>query len=357
MPHTAPNEQIEAEITQIKKNYAEARLLKIIAGSLSRRKPLCPVVNECGGCVWQHISYPEQLKQKQDFIKYQLKNILPENIEVPPVVPSPNEYYYRNRVQIHVRSVHAKNNVEFGFFKAGTNSIVPIENCAIASSTLFRDLSVELQKHTLKSDAAPHKFELALDSRGARIVRDLSQVDSEFTQVNSLVNDRIQAYVVDAITQYASSPIEHILDLYCGSGNITEPLANRFTSAQIIGVEVNAKAIATAQAKNSTHIKYIAQDVAVFLSQQTAKTNTVITVDPARAGLGTRVCEQILSLKPALIVYVSCSLPSLARDLQILCKENYKIVSVKGFDMFPQTEYVETIVVLLPRDMKVFCSS
>ncbi|MCB0350148.1 MAG: class I SAM-dependent RNA methyltransferase [Bdellovibrionales bacterium] len=354
VPQTAPNEKIKATITKKKKNYGEARLLEILEASPSRREALCPVVTECGGCAWQHISYSEQLNQKRDFIKHHLKAVLHDRVTLPPISPSVVEYRYRNRVQVHARKNFA-NEIEFGFFKAGSNSLVPISDCYISEPELFSGLKAALQHENLTQKNGFHKYELAMKG-SERVIRDLSKDESEFTQINSAQNQSMIQYVLNEVNRLKPEHISKIYDLYCGSGNITEPMAKTFAPTPVVGVEMTQKAIDRAKLHASPNAEYIAGDVATFLSRQKLQAHTVVTLDPARAGLGSTTISQLLRLKPDLIVYISCSLPSLARDLQSICKNDYAIDSVCGFDMFPQTEYVETVVTLLPRDMKAFCS-
>jgi tRNA/tmRNA/rRNA uracil-C5-methylase (TrmA/RlmC/RlmD family) len=352
VPDTAPNEQVSAQITELKKNYGVARLVDIIKPSGERVIARCPVVSTCGGCSWQHVSYPEQLRQKHQFLLHYLKKFLPPDFIVPSIVPSPNEFNYRNRVQVHaMRSPTGA--VEYGFFKKGTNNLVKIKACDISENILFESLESELSSRISVKDKKLRKFELAINNEGNRVIRDLNQEESEFSQVNSKQNDNLKDYILIKINQ-SEKNVEVIYDLYCGSGNITVPLAKAFPNCEIIGVESNVTAIEQAKQNKLANTTYFAKDVFSYLQQVKTTPPAAIVLDPARAGLSSEVINELLRLEPQIIVYVSCSLPSLARDLALLCSK-YKIHDVCGFDMFPQTDYLESIVTLLPRAIDDFC--
>lgn len=366
VPDVAPQESVRARITNIKKNFAEAELINVVVPSPARRDPPCPVVHRCGGCPWQHITYIEQLRQKQLLLAHQLRKLLPDHLRSPEILPAPNEFHYRNRVQIHAK-MRNPNIVEYGFFAKGSNDIVSIESCLISDPSLFEGLSDELIALNRSSRPAlfenkshkPIKIELALDSEGKRSIRPLHMQESQFTQVNSQQNLILQKIIVDWLYTHGPQGLSglKIFDLYCGSGNLTLPISKNFAGSEIVGVEYSPSAITRAKSfaeDSGAKIHFVSQDVGEFLSTATPQPNTVMILDPPRAGLDLRVREHILRLQPDLILYVSCSLPTLARDLSSLFGQNhpssshpkYEVVNLVGLDMFPQTEYLETITAL-----------
>lgn len=368
VPETAPEERVLIQVTQVKKNFGNGRLVQVIHPSTSRRTPPCPIAGKCGGCVWQHISYDEQLKQKQLILSHQLKNILPPEIKILPIVPSPNEFRYRNRVQIHLESTDQSKTANFGFFAKGTNSIITTSDCLIADDRLFANLVSDsnftlvtkqiLQKLPAKQNLRARnnhsqhnnleKIELALTDNGERAIRPLASTESEFTQVNSPLNLILKQHVVTLLKE--QNQFQNIYDLYCGSGNMSFPVMDAFPEAKLTGVELNQGAIERATAKllalpTKNNAQFITSAVHKFLKRtKTLLPNTAIILDPPRAGLEQGVIDQLLRLRPEFIIYISCALPTLARDLSKF--QNYSVSSAQGFDMFPQTEYLETVVTL-----------
>lgn len=345
VPKTAPGDKILATVTVIKKNYAEAELNKILKPSMFRREAPCPVADQCGGCVWQRIVYEEQVRQKKALLTYNLRNFLPENLKNIEVIPAENEFRYRNRVQVHTRKL-PDGKKYFGFFQTGSNELVPITDCLISDARLFEDLNVD--------HLGEKKTEIGLDENNKRVIRDLAHTPSEFTQVNTAQNKVLQDCVLGLVKKNITNSIETIYDLYCGAGNLTFPIFNFAKKIKMIGVEENSAAIAKARTKAQSsamgEIHFISEDVSLFLEKTKQIAPSIFIVDPPRAGLGSKVVQNILRLKPLTVVYVSCNLSTLARDLKQLCHNTagprYQLRSAVGLDMFPQTEHIETVVEL-----------
>ncbi len=352
VPKTAPNETVRARITQLKKNYAEAELLEILSASPHRREPPCPYSHRCGGCTWQHVQYPSQLEQKRGLIAHALRKWWPNGMPIE-VTPSPEEFRYRDRVQIHADIATEA----FGFFEAGSNQLVAIEDCLISDARLFHDLKPALQKklRSLPALGPQKKFrkvELVLQDDKTRRLVDLESEEPAFRQVNPAQNLNLVEAVVAQLSLDGQPPAQ-ILDLYCGDGNFSFPLAQAFPKTPILGVEFSASAVHRAQEKcrelRLPNIRFFASDTAQHIRKLPRTPQTAVLVDPPRAGLDKATAQELLRLAPDKIVYVSCSLSTLARDLSTLCEHQYEVSSVRGFDMFPQTEHIETLTTLLPR--------
>jgi tRNA/tmRNA/rRNA uracil-C5-methylase (TrmA/RlmC/RlmD family) len=284
-------------------------------------------------------------------VEFQLKKHLAHVNPSVEFFPAPEEYRYRNRVQIHARKIHGR--LEYGFFAPKTNELIPVEDCLISDPILFQDLKPEINK--LKFTEKPAKIELAVGPDGRRRIRDLRAVDSIFTQVNSAVNAQLTNFVVQGVhDDILKSNCSELYDLYCGDGNLSFPLRAALSEdISIHGVELSPQAISRAQHKAQTeqlqNIHFYAHDVGPFLQSHNTFAQAAVVLDPPRAGLGPQVTTELLRLKSPFIVYVSCNLSTLARDLDALAL-GYNVSRVAAFDMFPQTEHVETVVILLPRD-------
>jgi 23S rRNA (uracil1939-C5)-methyltransferase len=176
--------------------------------------------------------------------------------------------------------------------------------------------------------------------------------------VNTAVNKKMVEHVVSLALQVATQNAT-VYDLYCGSGNFTFPLANELATKKMnvttVGIEENASAIRQAEEQYKSiappyKMQFFSKDVGLFLTQLAAVDKTAVFVlDPPRAGLSKVVLDHCLRLNPGALIYISCNLSTLARDLEHL-KARYHAVALTSFDMFPQTEYIETVSLLLPRD-------
>lgn len=360
---TAPDEDVEVEITFLKKNFAEARLVRVVQPSPHRREPECPVAGRCGGCSWQHVSYSEQLKQKRGLVQEAIRRFSGFELEVAEVTPSPNEYRYRNRIQLH----HADGNV--GFFQRGSRTIVDINDCFIAEDSIgqrIANLKAALKK------ARPGRTEMFVDRSGKAHSRLLAAatkrtsddaqmseaVGPAFSQVNSaqnrifveaVVSFMSERYTVLQGTRGAASPA--IFDLYAGSGNFTFPIGKALPHAHITAVELSAESVRDADDRLKREAKYknitfMHGDVARFLANVDMKPRSLVLLDPPRAGCEEQVMRELARQRPAVILYVSCHPVTLARDLRFLHDADYKLEQIRPFDMFPQTDHVESLAIL-----------
>lgn len=353
VPDTAPDERVSIEITALKKNFAEGRLLKVLMPSPHRISPPCPVAGSCGGCTWQHIAYPEQLRQKQSMVRDALRKFAARgNVEVLPVVPSPHEFTYRNRVQVHYASG------ALGFYRRGSNEIVPIEGCLITEDALNQEFA-PLRDRLKREQSGPTRIELYQTERGEVGFSDQPRFSDElgFAQVNTAQNQQLVEFVLSRL--HPATPV--IVDLYAGAGNFTLPVARLRPANVVVGVELHAKSVrvgrdrARAQTPNTTvhfveakvedFLKTVANDQQTEVTREGIKNATVI-LDPPRAGCEQSVLQTLASLKPRRIIYVSCHPVTLARDLAFLAPAQFRVVEVQPFDMFPQTDHVETVVII-----------
>lgn len=359
----APDEDVEIELSNVKKNFAEARLIRVIKTSPHRVTPPCPVAGVCGGCNWQQVSYPEQLKQKRALVIESLRKFsgfaLSEQ-QVAEVVASPNEFRYRNRIQLHHSGPRA------GFHKRGSHEIVDIDDCPITEKKIACEIP-RIKKEFVHRKAG--RIELYLSQDGEFSVRDLSSTDERaadnqnldevgpaFAQVNTAQNIRLIDFVIERlkISVDRSRPAK-IYDLYAGSGNFTFPLARALPELPLIAVELNKESVERATAvierdfKHHRDICFVQSDVGAYLAGHSLGNEIVsqasaVLLDPPRTGCGPEVMASLASARPQEIVYVSCHPVTLSRDLQALSQCGYGVEVIQPFDMFPQTDHVETVI-------------
>jgi 23S rRNA (uracil1939-C5)-methyltransferase len=335
VPYTIEGEMVSAEIVREKKQFAEAELVEVNKSSPNRVAPQCPYFGRCGGCAYQHMDYQHQLAIKWRQVRDALQRIGKlKAVPLRPIVPSPKDYAYRNRI-----TVHALDGV-IGFFRRDSHRLLDIERCPIARDEVNIALAeLREQKHVR---GGHYTLRAATDSR-------------VFSQVNDDVAEALRTMIVDLVP-----PNQRLLiDAYCGAGFFAKALLAKFE--RVIGIDWDRFAIAAAKENASEKETYIAGNVdeelqkvgAVHLNRPGRDRNmqsgrlrsiapTTIILDPPATGLTEEVRAAITDLAPDTLIYVSCNPPTLARDLKHL-QQHFEIESVTALDMFPQTAEIEVV--------------
>lgn len=326
-----PGDEVEAQIEKDHKDYAEARLLKIIKSSEDRSMPLCPYFYECGGCELQHITYLAQLKFKEQIVRDAISRLGHlQEIEVKTIIPSPQEWHYRNRIQLHKNGEG-----RIGFFKPKSHQIVEITECLIAREELNQKIGTMRLAPALFGDKA------SLEIRVDHLAR-----DGAFVQINTAQNDTLKKLVLDLLQPQKN---ENIFDLFCGSGNFTFEIAKH--AKTVVGLEKNLEAIQEAERlSNKNGVSNITWKWASMLQgllelKNQGRDCDAMVVDPPRRGLA-EATRGILNFKPKKIVYVSCNPATFARDAALFVGSGYNLQGIQPIDMFPQTSHVELVAKL-----------
>ena len=330
VPLTAPGDRVRVRVHERRDGYLRAELLEVLEPSPVRVAPPCPLFGVCGGCDWQHVAYPAQLEAKQAVVRDNLRRIGRIEAEVRPVVASP-AYRYRNRVRLHVKDGAV------GYFGRGSHRLVPVESCLLLDPRLEAALP-------LARGAGEGDVELRLTPDGG-----VSVGGGAFGQVNTAVNRELLGALRGAVSQPAPrSPA--ILDLYCGDGNLSIPLAG---GGLIEGYDISASAVRRARARAAEEglagaVFRRGAVTPAFLSRLRGRGFDLLILDPPRKGLE-GLAHPVAALDVPLVAYVSCSPPALARDLRSFTERGYVPELIQPLDMFPQTFHVETLAVLARR--------
>src|ERR1039457_3123101 len=255
VPYTAPGDLVKVQITGLKKNYAEGVLVELLEKGPSRIKPPCSVFGQCGGCQWQHVTYEEQLKQKQLMVSHALSRIAKEeNIVVSPIIRSPQEFHYRNRAQF--RSEGSK----IGFYARKSHQLVEPDKCHILEMPLNTELLKIRQEIKNSHPEKQAKFEVFLTEAGG-VARSYNKGHGEefgFAQVNTKQNSQMQKYITGLIGK-PERVQKDLLDLYCGNGNFSFGL--HALGWRIYGVDLNRTAIKAARIHATQNTFFSAADV------------------------------------------------------------------------------------------------
>ena len=338
VPFVALGEVVEVELTEIKRRFARARLLKILQPSPERVAAPCQYFGECGGCQYQHIAYPTQLLLKHKQVADLFQRIGGfSGAVVEPVVPCPQPFGYRNRIMIRSQWNKPAQKLDIGFLRAESRLVVDIEECKIAEPALNEQI-LHVRKNPPPKGGL--KVVLRVAAEGWEVPRD------SFFQNNFFLLPKLVEVIRERLQQSGS---RFLIDAYCGVGFFSLELADLVE--KFIGVEVDLMAIKAAKQnavlRGKTNGEFLAGRTEELLPNLLSRFDagaTTLILDPPRTGCPPESLELLRQVKPAQIIYVSCHPATLARDLNALCAEGvFELAKVVPLDMFPQTQHVECV--------------
>jgi len=338
VPFVLVGEVVEVEIREVKKNFARARLLRVVQPSPERVEPACRYFGACGGCQYQHVEYAAQLRLKQKQIADLFEHIgkFPR-AAIEPVVPCPQPFGYRNRIMIRSQWNKPEQKLNIGFVRWDSGLVEDIEECQIAEAALNQEIR-RVRQHP------PPKGGLKVVLRIPPENWDVPP--NSFFQNNFFLLPKL----VETVREFLrTGGARHLVDLYCGVGFFSIELADAVES--FVGVEYDQRAIQSARhnaaARNLGNGRFMAatvEEVLPELLDRFSPPMTTVVLDPPRKGCLPRTLQFLREMKPAQIVYVSCQPATMARDLNVLCGSDvFKLVRVRPLDMFPQTQHVECV--------------
>lgn len=394
-----PGERVLFKLTAMHHRYDEGVAEEVLEASPERVAPRCAHYELCGGCSLQHLEASAQIRHKQQGLLDNLRHIggvEPERLLEPLTGPA---WGYRRRARLGVKLVHKKGRVLVGFRERRSNFLAELERCEVLDPkvgarlgelarlieglearegipqievALGDALTVLVFRHLqplsardrelLAEYGRAHDLAIALQPGGPESLEPLwperqplyyahpqfdTRVDFaplDFVQVNGELNRRMVALALELL---AVEPEHSVLDLFCGLGNFTLPLARR--AREVIGVEGEQRMVerarANARANGIENTQYHAADLAGDLAgvPWLARRYDRILLDPPRTG-AKQVIDHLGRLKAERIVYVSCHPATLARDAgELVRTHRYRLAAAGVMDMFPHTAHVESI--------------
>jgi 23S rRNA (uracil1939-C5)-methyltransferase len=402
---SVPGDKLLVRLDKVKSSYGEGHIEAVLSPSEDRVEPKCKFFSHCGGCQWLSTAYERQLAEKRALVTSNLRHLL-DGVTLEEIEPAVPPTGYRHRADFHVKPSGGQ--VRIGFYQEASHQIVNLDTCRLFDGAfnefygaLRRVLKEEpaarcLDGMTLVRSESEDHFALHLRT-GERARQDDAVVLAEAAVGTGaggcLVTPSIETgrvlvkrgsprieYGVDhpssnrdialradvrSFTQpsYAMNRIlvrralewldpgrhERLLDLYSGVGNFSLPLAT--VCREVVAVEsspfANEDAKDNAGRNEVFNVKHLPGDVLEWSRKLAAASESfdAVLLDPPRTGARGLV-EPLVYLRPKRILYVSCSLPSLERDLQDFHGAGYKLVRILPMDLFPQTYGVETLCLL-----------
>ena len=404
-----PGEQVRFRRTRRHRQHDEAQLLEVLEPSAGRVVPRCAHFGVCGGCALQHLEPQRQLEAKEA----ELRDVLTRVARVAPqrwLDPLGGPVWgYRRRARLGAKFVYKKGTVVVGFRERAAPYVAQLASCEVLTppaGALIAPLGALLTRLTIREHvpqievavadnatalvlrilrpladedrallaefSATHGVRLFLQPAGLDSVHELDTAGgaglapqplhyalprfglelqfapTDFIQVNGAVNQSLVARAVELLEPTSSAVV---LDLFCGLGNFTLPLAR--SAAHVVGVEGDGVLVERARANarhngidnvefHSTDLAAVAPATAPWLRQR----YTHVLLDPPRTG-ARALLPTLAQLAPARVLYISCHPGSLARDLGVLVHEHGFALAAAGVvDMFPHTAHVESLALL-----------
>jgi 23S rRNA (uracil1939-C5)-methyltransferase len=393
-----PGETVNARYTQKRRRFDQSRTVEVLKASDKRIEAKCPHFGVCGGCSLQHMSHDAQVELKQNVLLELFEHV--GKLEVPEVLPplTDAQWQYRRKARLGARYVEKKEKLMVGFRERYGRYLADMSRCEVlhesvgeriealqvlirslnaykqiaqievavgdnATALVFRNLEelVEDDRRKLRQFADDNDVQVWLQPGGPDTVAPLwpDQIElyyelpeyavrmdflpTDFTQVNAGINRKMIPYAIELLEL---QPEHKLLDLFCGLGNFSLPLARQVS--HVTGVEGDEglveRAHQNAEKNGVTNVDFMVADLFKGVPSGIDSIDRLL-LDPPRSG-ALEIVSEIEKLSPQRIVYVSCNPSTLARDAGVLVNDKgYKLLKAGIMDMFPHTAHAEAIAV------------
>lgn len=412
-----PGQKVKFAVNKMRKGKAEGRLLEVLEKSpLETREPVCSIFPACGGCMYQTMSYEEQIKMKEQQVKEILDAAIIGDYEFEGVKRSPKQFAYRNKMEFSFGDEYKGGPLSLGLHKKGsTYDVLTTFDCKLVHEDMtkilvcvldyFKERNVSYYKKMQHTGYLRHLLLRRGDITGEILVNLVTTTQEEYDLtplVDALLGLELEGKIVgilhilnDSLSDVVQSDETRVLygqdyfyekllgmefkitpfsffqpnsraaevlystvrdylgdmkgktlyDLFSGTGTIGQILSP--VAEKVIGVEIVEEAVVAAN-ENAKHngianCKFLAGDVFKVLDEIEEKPD-VIVLDPPRDGIHPKALPKILDYGVDTIVYISCKVTSLARDLEMMQAKGYRVVKAVAVDQFANTVHVEVII-------------
>ncbi|EPX74557.1 tRNA methyltransferase Trm2 [Schizosaccharomyces octosporus yFS286] len=383
VPFSLPGDRVKAKLHFLAETYALADFLEVLTPSKDRDDNLigCKYFGKCGGCQYQMLPYEKQLQQKKKVIEKAFRyfsKLDPSKLpQVESTVGSPLQYNYRTKITPHFDVPKGGTNgpLTIGFQEKGRRRVLDIEECPIATKKINESYpkiigEVQDRASTYKRGATILMRDSMNDDGEHSVITDHKAIVTEsfgdfkfvfpagafFQNNNSILPDftgYVRKQLLNPFGHENYQKPKYFVDAYCGSGLFSVACSEGFDS--VIGVEISADSVhyakENAQRNNVSNTNFIVGEAEkIFSSIETPSAETAMVVDPPRKGCDQVFLNQLLEYGPSRVVYISCNVHTQARDVGYILHhelgKNFKIDEIRGFDLFPQSHHVESILTL-----------
>ncbi|HEX2956702.1 MAG TPA: 23S rRNA (uracil(1939)-C(5))-methyltransferase RlmD [Chitinispirillaceae bacterium] len=385
---TVVGDKVRVVLPQTDKSYMYGKLVNLLQPSQKRVDPLCDAFkNGCGGCQWLHFDYAEQLKWKTKILREMLNKRLNTAIRVNDIIPMETPYGFRNKMSFRNVNGRIVSMMDFNdaVIIADTCRVETIANQnarqKIISLKIHPDIQQAHFRSTPSGQIGVHLFVSSISKPvnefaawcmknidgcvgvGAQTRKKYTVIAGEgnlsyryknlswtiplngFFQTNYT---QAETLLETAVTQIACTRNDSVLDLYCGCGFFTLPLA--LNAKVVTGIENNSSStsngLLNAKNNNINNISFLTKDAGIALKELPKNRYHKVLLDPPRSGCDETALRALCAMAPERMVYISCSPQSLVRDLKLLFAHGYTVAYCQPIDMFPHTAHMETVVTL-----------
>ena len=361
VPFSLPGETVKARVFRNDKNCSHADLVEVIKPSPDRVTPGCPLFGECGGCQYQHLSYPQQLAWKTRQVGELMQHMAAITYPVNDCLSSDQIWNYRSKITPHFEKNKEGELGPIGFLAYGRRSqLVDVPQCPIAMDSI--NAALPEIRADLRANASRYKrgATVLLRATGDRIETNPKATATETVgdlTFQFLAGDFFQnnPFILPAFTGYVAKHAvaggaKYLVDAYCGSGLFALTLARHFE--KVAGVEVSETscewARKNAKANGITNAEFLtASAEAIFDVINFPAAESAVVIDPPRKGCTPEFLDQLIAFGPSRVVYVSCDPATQVRDLKQLTAGGYQLADVQPFDLFPHTRHLECVMTLV----------
>ncbi|MFC4258347.1 23S rRNA (uracil(1939)-C(5))-methyltransferase RlmD [Marinobacter lacisalsi] len=395
-----PGERVMAKMISTRSKFDELRTEEVLEAAPERVTPPCDFADLCGGCSLQHMAPDAQIRFKENTLREHFAHfggIEPEQWTEPMRSPALG---YRRKARLGVRFVPKRDSVLVGFREKRNSFLTDIDRCVVldprigeriddlrrllygmeayqhiaqvevacgddAAAMIFRNMIPlsESDRAALVAFGQAHDLHIYLQPKGPDTVHRIWPAEGEerlsyrlpefdltmtfhpmdFTQVNADINQRM---VHRAIEWLDVQPGDRVLDLFCGLGNFTLPLARK--AGQVVGVEGDDAMVVrgreNAERNALGNVSFHGANLQGDFTRESWASEGFdrILIDPPRSG-AQEICEHLATFGAQRIVYVSCNPATLARDAGVIVSKGYRLKQAGVMDMFPHTTHVESI--------------
>ena len=338
--HAIPGETVRVRVTEAHRSYLRADAVEVLTPSADRVSPPCPYAGPgmCGGCDWQHVRLDRQRRLKAEVLDEQLRRLA--GLDLSPVVEevpgAPDGLGWRTRVRFSIDEEGRA-----GFRRHRSHRVLPVDRCLIAAPEIDEAGVTERRWPDVESVEVPGPTEHEVRGRRFRTG------PGAFWQVHPAAPEVLVGAVLEGLSP---EPGDRALDLYAGAGIFAAFVAEAVGShGEVVLIESARKAAADAQANLARQpwARVRRATVEPRLIGELSPVDLVV-LDPPRAGAGKAVSRALTASGARAVAYVACDPASLARDLAVFLERGWSVASLRAFDLFPMTQHMEAVAVLVP---------
>ena len=345
-----PGEKVQIEIIKAKKDFAQARVVKVLEPSPYRIDATCPLYGVCGGCNMQHANIAGQRKFKKEVAADAFKRMGKIDLPASLTISGGEPWEYRSRARFH-QSQQQK----WGFLRAHSRQVVPVAHCPLLTPGLQKNWPQQVAKQKARqmqiwegtagiSAWDTHPRTKAPAAQTQILHKTFSADASVFFQSNLPMTE----VLLERVLHHIPSSGGRAIDLFSGVGVFAAFLEEHFEQVQAVERHLGCMEHARRNLRPST--EFVNAPAETWLTSKSGRHADLLVVDPPRTGLPANLRQSLVAARPRNMIYVSCDPVTLARDAGELVRAGWELQAVEAFDFYPQSHHLEMLAVFKNAD-------